>query len=103
MKSERSELFTKILKISGYLCWEIFIFGSFFLVNCSLKKYVTFWVHFLGKNKIWKMYDFQSKVSPEISARPLATTLGNFFEKPVCGWQQKITFVFFKGGATETS
>ena len=59
-KSERSELFTKILKISVYLCWEIFIFGTLFLVNCSLKIYLEFWVHFLGKINFCKFCVFGS-------------------------------------------
>ena len=45
-ESELSELFTKILKISAYFCWEIFIFSKKLYSRRSPKKGVGFFVHF---------------------------------------------------------
>ena len=63
--------FTKILKISRYLCWKIFIFGTLFLVNCSLKICLQFWVHFLGKINFCKFCGFESLLKVEQNILPV--------------------------------
>ena len=52
--NDLSEQFTKKLKKSPYLCWEIFIFIKKILVNCSLKTWLQFfvgYVQFLSNSK----------------------------------------------------